>query len=98
MNCIKVYFRIATLHNVKTNTDTQCLLLVTTNKTGIDCIAVPLGTRGKKEQVWHTSSFNKTQLLVCVSSLQKIQLEMLGLFRVCAVLRLISVLVYLHSD
>lgn len=76
----------------------QCLLFVTTNKTGIDGIAVTLGTRVKNEQVWHTSSLNKKQLLVCVSSLQQIQLEMLGLFHVCAVLKQISVSVYLHSD
>lgn len=56
------------------------------------------GLGGQNEQVWRGSSLNKTQLLVCFSSLQQIQLEMLGLFHVCAVLRLISVLVYLHSE
>lgn len=49
---------------MSTNADTQCLLFVTMNKTGIDGIAVTLGTRGggKNEQVWHMSSFNKTAI------------------------------------
>lgn len=38
--------RIAAVHKVRTNTDKQCLLFATTNKTGIDGIAVTLETRG----------------------------------------------------